>query len=98
MFLDRIINFFTSLRLTVVCLGLGALLVFIGTLAQVDEGLYQAQTRYFKSFVILWKPAEVNWGNFDPSAEVLPIRIVVDAAGKVLHFAGKVVQGIGWIA
>src|SRR5205814_568782 len=24
--------------------------------AQVDEGLYQAQTRYFKSFLIYWSP------------------------------------------
>src|ERR1043166_1037301 len=50
--LDRILKIFTSMRLTVVCLGLGVVLVFIGTLAQVDEGLYQAQARYFKSWII----------------------------------------------
>ena len=32
MFLDRAINFFTSLKLTVVCLCLGLALVFFGTL------------------------------------------------------------------
>ncbi len=49
---DRIIKFFSSLRLTVVLLSAGLLLVFVGTLAQVDEGLYQAQVRYFRSWFI----------------------------------------------
>ena len=49
---NRIIKIFTSLRLTVVLLGLGVVLVFVGTLAQVNEGLYQAQARYFKSWFI----------------------------------------------
>jgi hypothetical protein len=98
MLIDRVINFMTSLRLTVVCLGFGLLLVFIGTLAQVDEGLYQAQTRYFKSFVISWKPAEVNWGNFNPSDDnPAYIKLAVNAAGKIVHAAGKVVQGVGWL-
>jgi len=52
---DRILKFFTSLRLTVACLGFALVLVFVGTLAQVDEGLYQAQARYFKSWLI-WSP------------------------------------------
>ena len=52
---ERIFKFFTSLKLTVVLLGAGLLLVFIGTLAQVDEGLYLAQTRYFKSWYV-WAP------------------------------------------
>ena len=53
--LDRLVKLLTSLRLTVVLLCLGLLLVFTGTLAQVHEGLYQAQTRYFKSWFI-WQP------------------------------------------
>jgi hypothetical protein len=53
--LDRIARFFCSLRLTVVLLGAGLELVFVGTLAQVHEGLYAAQIRYFKSWYI-WKP------------------------------------------
>lgn len=43
-----------SLRLTVVCLCLATILVFIGTLAQVNEGLYQAQARYFRSLMVWW--------------------------------------------
>ena len=50
--LGKALKFLTSLKLTAVCLALAIVLVFIGTLAQVDEGLYQAQARYFKSFLI----------------------------------------------
>ena len=61
MLLNRILNFFTSLRLTVVCLCVALLLVFIGTLAQVDEGLYNAQNRYFRSLLICWTPKGADW-------------------------------------
>jgi hypothetical protein len=57
----RLFKFFSSLRLTVVCLAFGVALVFLGTLAQVNEGLYQAQTRWFRSFVIWWGPAGASW-------------------------------------
>jgi hypothetical protein len=53
MFAGRFIKFFTSLRLTVVLLAFGIILVFIGTLAQVDEGLYNAQARYFRQWLVL---------------------------------------------
>jgi len=59
--LDRLFKILTSLKLTVVLLGFAVVLVFIGTLAQVDEGLYQAQTRYFKSFLIFWTPPGSRW-------------------------------------
>ena len=49
---ERIVKLFNSLKLTVVLLSVGLLLVFIGTLAQVHEGLYQAQARYFKSWLV----------------------------------------------
>ena len=58
---NRIVSFFTSLRLTVVCLSLALLLVFIGTLAQVDQGLYVAQNRYFRSLLIYWSPKGADW-------------------------------------
>jgi hypothetical protein len=59
--LDRLISFFTSLRLTVVCLALGLALVFWGTLAQVDLGLYKAQNEFFRSFIIYWGPKGASW-------------------------------------
>lgn len=43
-----------SLKLTVVCLCFATALVFIGTLAQVNEGLYAAQARYFRSVSVWW--------------------------------------------
>ena len=49
---DRLIAIFISLRLTVILLAFAILLVFIGTLAQVDEGLYNAQARYFRQWLI----------------------------------------------
>ncbi len=42
----------TSVRLTVICLAFGIILVWIGTVAQADEGLYQAQVRYFKQWLV----------------------------------------------
>lgn len=52
MFIDRLIKIFTSLRLTVVLLAFAIVIVFLGTLAQVDEGLFRAQAIYFRSYVI----------------------------------------------
>src|SRR5438552_3723870 len=59
--MNRIFNFLASLRLTVVLLTLGLVLVFIGTLAQVDLGLYKAQNEFFRSFVIWWGPKGSHW-------------------------------------
>ncbi len=53
MLIKRIVLFFTSLKLTVALLAFAIVLVFIGTLAQVDEGLYQAQSHYFRQWVVV---------------------------------------------
>jgi hypothetical protein len=53
---NKVLNIFTSLRLTVVCLGLALGLVFIGTLAQVKLGLYIVQEQFFNSYFVWWKP------------------------------------------
>ena len=50
--IKKIIRFFTSLKLTVTLLAFCIVLVFVGTLAQVDEGLYNAQARYFRQWFI----------------------------------------------
>jgi hypothetical protein len=52
MVVKKVFKILTSLRLTVGCLALGILLVFFGTLAQVNEGLYNAQDRWFRSFFV----------------------------------------------
>jgi hypothetical protein len=48
-------RFFASLRLTVVCLACAILLVFVGTLAQVELGIYAAQAKYFRSLFVFWQ-------------------------------------------
>ncbi len=53
MILNRLVKLFTSLRLTAVLLAFAILLVFVGTVAQADEGLYNAQTRYFKQWLVM---------------------------------------------
>src|SRR5947207_283284 len=56
-----VVNVISSLRLTVVFLCLAVVLVFIGTIAQRQEGLLIAQNRYFRSLVIWWAPAAGQW-------------------------------------
>jgi len=47
-----------SLRLTVVLLFLGMMLVFFGSLAQVDGGIWHIVSKYFRAFVV-WVPFQV---------------------------------------
>ncbi|MBC8095880.1 MAG: cytochrome c biogenesis protein ResB [Akkermansiaceae bacterium] len=61
MILVRLVKVFSSLRLTVILLGLGLILVFWGTLAQVHLGLYKAQNEFFRSFFVFWQPAGSNF-------------------------------------
>ena len=51
--MNKFVEFFTSLKLTVVLLAFAIVLVFVGTLAQVDEGLYGAQAHYFKQWLVI---------------------------------------------
>ena len=51
--MNKIVKFFVSLKLTVVLLAFAIVLVFIGTVAQADEGLYGAQAHYFKQWLVL---------------------------------------------
>jgi hypothetical protein len=53
MLIKKIVSVFTSLKLTVTLLAFAIVLVFIGTLAQVDEGLYNAQSHYFRQWIVL---------------------------------------------
>jgi len=59
--LNKLFQFITSLKLTVVCLAFSMLIVFVGTLAQVNQGLYLVQERYFKSIFVFWGPENAEW-------------------------------------
>lgn len=51
--MQRLFRFFSSIRLTVVLLACSMLLVFWGTLAQVDLGIHEVQHRFFESFILV---------------------------------------------
>ena len=55
--LNLLLKIFSSLKLTVVCLVLGCVIVFWGTIAQVHLGLYKAQNEFFRSLFVYWTPA-----------------------------------------
>jgi hypothetical protein len=57
----RLWKFLTSLKVTVVLLVLSTLLVFLGTLAQVNEGLWEAQERWFKSYFVFRHAGDAWW-------------------------------------
>ncbi len=59
--LNLLLKLFTSLRLTMVCLALGMLVIFFGTLDQVHLGIHVAQKKYFESFFVYWSPAGADW-------------------------------------
>jgi len=50
---NPIFKFFSSLKLTVTCLGLLFILTWCGTIFQIDQGLYLAQKQIFHSFWFL---------------------------------------------
>jgi hypothetical protein len=49
--MKKVVNFFLSLKLTVVLLALSMILVFAGTLAQVDKGIWTVVDQYFRCFI-----------------------------------------------
>ncbi len=52
---DHLIRVLTSLKLTITCLAFGMILIFVGTLAQVEYGINQVLDMYFRSFVAIWR-------------------------------------------
>jgi len=52
--LHRFFDVISSLKLTVICLSLAIVLVFVGTMAQVNFGIHEVQQRYFQSLLVWW--------------------------------------------
>jgi hypothetical protein len=48
----QLYDYFGSLQLTVTLLVLGILLIFFGTLAQIDQGVWTVVKEYFRSFIV----------------------------------------------
>ena len=53
MLIKKIVEFFKSLKLTAALLAFAIVLVFVGTIAQADEGLYAAQSHYFRQWLVV---------------------------------------------
>src|SRR5262245_27022206 len=83
--LRAVLNFFTSLKLAVVILGLSALLVFLGTLAQVQEGLGQAQARWFKQWIVIRQPGDPVWVWVYPGGYLLGTLLIINLMGGHLR-------------
>ncbi|PXA05657.1 ResB protein required for cytochrome C biosynthesis [Coraliomargarita sinensis] len=62
--MGAIFKFFASLRLTVVLLALSMVLIFFGTLDQVEYGIWHTQKLYFESFLVVWSYPE-QWLYYD---------------------------------
>ncbi len=59
--MKRLLAPLTSIRLTVTLLALGIAVIFFGTLAQTDDGLYVAQARFFRSWFSVFSPHDPAW-------------------------------------
>ena len=59
--MNRFVQIVSSLRLTVIALIAAMVLVLVGTLAQVDQGLYNAQNRFFRSIFVYWSVPGSGW-------------------------------------
>ena len=62
--MKALLQFFASLRLTVVLLALSMVLIFFGTLAQVETGIWKTQKDYFESILAIWAYPEA-WIAYD---------------------------------
>lgn len=77
--MNPVYRFFSSLRLTVVLLAISVLLVFLGSLAQVPEGLWNAQVRWFKSWVIIRQPGDALFvPPIFPGGHLLGLLLVIN--------------------
>ena len=52
--MKSLFQFFSSLKLTAVLLSFSLILIFFGTLDQVQYGIWHTQELYFESFLVVW--------------------------------------------
>ncbi len=55
------IRLITSLQLTIACLVISMVLIFVGTIAQVQLGIDQALDTYFHNILVWWSPPGSTW-------------------------------------
>ena len=59
----QILKNIASVRLTVALLSLSIVLIFFGTLDQVEYGIWHTQKLYFESFLVIWKYPQ-SWPSY----------------------------------
>jgi hypothetical protein len=59
--MNAVLKFFTSLRLTVWLLGISVLLIYMGSWAEVEEGLWRGQVRWFQNWWVIRQPGDAFW-------------------------------------
>lgn len=60
MFIKKCVAWLSSVKLTVFSLFGVMILVFLGTIEQVDTGVFVAQEKYFRSLFVYWQPKNVS--------------------------------------
>ncbi len=92
-----------SMRLTLVCLGFLMALVFIGTIAQVPMGTYEAQKKFFNSFLVYGKIAGFSVPLYPGGLAIGSLMMVNLISAYALRFpyrrkqAGVVILHLGLI-
>ena len=72
-------KFLTSLRLTIWLLGFSVALIFLGSVAQSPEGLWNAQSRWFKTLLVIRRPDDDWWvPPFFPGGHLLGGMLLVN--------------------
>ena len=90
---NQLWKFLTSLKLTVVLLVLCTILVFLGTIAQVHDGLWLGQERWFKSYLVFWSKTDPMWfPPIFPGGYTLGFALLINLIAahlKRFHFSVK---------
>ena len=77
--MNRLVNFFLSLKLTVVLLSLSMVLVMAGTLAQIDKDIWAVMEQYFRCYI-----ARIDLFVFFPRSLDIPRNIWIPFPGGFL--------------
>ena len=77
--MKRLFDLFLSLKLTVTLLALSMVLIFVGTLAQVDKGIWTVMDQYFRCWI-----AWIELSVFFPSSAPGPAVVVPFPGGFLL--------------
>ena len=90
-FLYRGLQFLAGLRLTVLLFVLSFLLVFFGTLAQIDHGIWTVVRDYFRSFVVF-----IPFNIFNQFGQIFFGLPKLNADGSPLRIGGSFPFPGGW--